>query len=104
MEASIRTVDLEAHFLTPSYVDYLCNRSAFPRLEATLVDDQVQRSLRYDKTWAEPQESFLPALLDLGQTRLAHMDAAGVTTQVLSLGLPGCELLDPAEGAEPRAI
>lgn len=35
-------------------------------------------------------------LLDLGQRRLAAMDAAGINMQVLSLNQPGCQALPPA--------
>jgi predicted TIM-barrel fold metal-dependent hydrolase len=41
-------------------------------------------------------------LLDLGSSRLAAMDAAGIDLQVLSLTAPGCEALD-AETAVPIA-
>jgi uncharacterized protein len=36
------------------------------------------------------------ALLDLGETRLAAMDAAGIDVQVLSHNQPGCQALDAA--------
>lgn len=36
-------------------------------------------------------------LLDLGDTRLAAMDAAGIDVQVLSHNQPGCQALDAAE-------
>ena len=41
-------------------------------------------------------------LLDLGSSRLAAMDAAGIDLQVVSLTAPGCEALD-AETAIPIA-
>jgi len=41
-------------------------------------------------------------LLDLGSSRLAAMDAAGIDLQVVSLTAPGCEALD-AETAVPIA-
>jgi uncharacterized protein len=37
-----------------------------------------------------------PALRDLGVDRLAAMDAAGISLQVLSLNQPGCQGLDGA--------
>ncbi len=39
------------------------------------------------------------ALAEVGGRRLAAMDAAGIDVQVLSLNIPGCEQLDPREGA-----
>src|SRR5271169_3894368 len=41
-------------------------------------------------------------LLNLGDSRLAAMDAAGITLQVLSHNQPGCQALD-AELAVPAA-
>jgi predicted TIM-barrel fold metal-dependent hydrolase len=37
------------------------------------------------------------ALADLGERRIADMDAAGVTVQVLSSAMPGPELLEPTD-------
>ncbi len=72
----MRTITLEEHFATPEF------------LKATA---QLQSAARVD--FVRPVES---KLLDLGQGRIADMDAAGIDLQVLSLTWAG---LDRLEGA-----
>ena len=72
----MRVITLEEHFWTDALTDALteANRSALamPRLGA-LADD----------------------LRDLGERRLADMDAAGIDVQVLSVAPPAAQVLDP---------
>jgi uncharacterized protein len=77
----MRTITLEEHFATPEF------------LKATA---QLQSAARVD--FVKPVES---KLLDLGQGRIADMDAAGIDLQVLSLTWAG---LDRLEGATATAL
>ena len=69
----MKLIDLEAHFLTRAFADYLAEGA------------QQQANLTYDK------------LFDLGDGRLRHMDEAGIDVQVLSLfQLPHIQRLESA--------
>jgi uncharacterized protein len=76
----MRTIALEEHFATPAFLDGPA-RALKERAEqgggrfAALVDN----------------------LVDIGEGRVAAMDAAGVTMQALSLTAPGVEQLDVEE-------
>lgn len=72
----MRTITLEEHYATPEF------------LKATA---QLLSSSRAD--FMRPVES---KLLDLGQGRIADMDAAGIDMQVLSLTWAGLDRLDGA--------
>src|ERR1700749_3363909 len=76
----MRVITLEEHFWTDALTDPLteANRSALamPRLGA-LADD----------------------LRDLGERRLADMDAAGIDVQVLSVAPPAAPVLEPGPAA-----
>jgi len=73
----MRTITLEEHFATPEF------------LKATA---QLLSAARAD--FVRPVES---KLLDLGQGRIADMDAAGIDLQVLSLTWAGLDKLDGAK-------
>jgi len=76
----MRTIAVEEHFVTPAFVEgpgkgFLDRfRNSGPR--GAMIADR---------------------LFDLADKRIAEMDAAGVTMQVLSLNSPGVEQLEPAE-------
>jgi predicted TIM-barrel fold metal-dependent hydrolase len=72
----MRTITLEEHFATPEF------------LKATA---QLQSAARIDFVKAVESK-----LLDLGQGRIADMDAAGIDMQVLSLTWAGLDRLDGA--------
>ncbi len=82
----MRTIALEEHFNVPSLVARIppdvIRRRGFPSHEQV-----PEGNLR--------AQQHLPGL---GDARLADMDAAGITTQVLSVAGPGADLLPPAEG------
>ena len=92
----MKVIDLEAHFYTKDYLDYLRSRKTPPREEVyekniglwMTPDLRVPRSFQLEDK-----------LLDVGEKRLAEMDQAGVSVQVLSLTVPGCEQFDAADGA-----
>jgi predicted TIM-barrel fold metal-dependent hydrolase len=84
----VRIIAIEEHFITPMYREkvsanefrnfYLSNRS---------------RAMGHD---------IIEENLDLGESRIAHMDEAGVDVQVLSFGSPGPQAF-AAEVAIPMA-
>ncbi|HEX9463760.1 MAG TPA: amidohydrolase family protein [Alphaproteobacteria bacterium] len=84
----MRIIAIEEHFETPMH------RARFPYTPRRIRNfaDRKQQ-LGHD---------LADELLDIGDTRLAAMDAAGISLQVLSLSIPGCQALDAAE-AVPMA-
>ncbi len=73
----MRTITLEEHFATPAFIE------------------GPGRSLRNRaQTGSIP---FVDQLCDIGDGRIAAMDAAGIDVQVLSLTAPGVEQLDATE-------
>ncbi len=80
----MRIITIEDHFATPMF------SAALPP-NAILSDIYAQRGKQVGV-------DIRTELLDLGGSRLAAMDAAGIDLQVLSLTAPGCEGLD-AESA-----
>jgi hypothetical protein len=86
----MRTIALEEHYNIPPLVaripEELVRRRGYP------PKDQMP------KTTAAPQEK----LKELGDGRLAEMDAGGISMQVLSLSGPGADVL-PAEQSIPWA-
>jgi uncharacterized protein len=76
----MRTITLEEHFASPRFLDG-------PGRE---LKEQAVR-------FGVPVANLLEQLSDLGDKRIAAMDAAGVDMQVVSLNSPGAEQLEPAE-------
>jgi predicted TIM-barrel fold metal-dependent hydrolase len=76
-KTTVRTITLEEHFATPAFLEgpgrWLKRAQADRRLDQ---------------------------LSDLGERRIADMDAAGIDVQVLSLVSPGVDQLDATEAAE----
>ncbi len=76
----MRTITLEEHFASPAFVDG-------PGRE---FKERAQKSGGRDA-------EFFGRLADVGNGRLAEMDAAGIDMQVLSLQYPGTEQCEDAE-------
>jgi len=82
----MRTVTLEEHFTVPSLVARYVSREAITRrgyAARTVLPGRVNP---------------LDLLPEIGEKRLASMDEAGITVQVLSWSGPGADLVDGADG------
>ena len=75
----MRIIALEEHFITPR--------------EEQNLPPGAQRGSDREKLLGF---DIVAELLNLGDTRLAAMDAAGIELQVLSHNQPGCQALDAA--------
>jgi predicted TIM-barrel fold metal-dependent hydrolase len=76
----MRTITLEEHFATPAFLD------------------GPMRELKENILKAGPRGArIIEQLSDIGEGRLAEMDAAGIDMQVISLNAPGTEQLPDAE-------
>jgi predicted TIM-barrel fold metal-dependent hydrolase len=78
----MRTITLEEHFATPGFLDGPGHNL---KEQARLIGGRAERLMR--------------DLCDIGEGRIAKMDAAGIDMQVLSLTQPGVEQLEAAEAA-----
>ncbi len=77
----MRTITLEEHFVTPAFAE-----GAGRAFRDLLLSGRGDRAVKlYER------------LLDLGDKRIAAMDAAGIDMQVLSLNYPGAELSEADE-------
>jgi uncharacterized protein len=82
----MRTIALEEHYATPAFMEGP-GRDLKAQVEAARDHPQV----------AAGYEKLIEQLCDLGEGRIAAMDAAGIDVQVLSLTSPGVEQLDAPE-------
>jgi predicted TIM-barrel fold metal-dependent hydrolase len=76
----MRTIALEEHFASPGFLDG-------PGRELK------ERALKF----GEIAEKLVERLCDVGEKRVAEMDAAAIDMQVLSLTSPGTEQLEAAD-------
>jgi 5-carboxyvanillate decarboxylase len=91
----MKIIDLEAHFYTRNYIDYLRSRKT-PPWEQVLeksIHLHMSPKLKVPRSFTLEEKLF-----DVGEKRLAEMDEAGVDIQVLSLCVPGCEQFEAADG------
>ena len=91
----MKIIDLEAHFYTHDYIEYLCNRKELPREERG--DDGIK--LWYTENfWAPRTYELEDRLLDLGEARIKELDADGIDMQVISLTNPNVQLFEEKDG------
>ncbi|NBJ16620.1 MAG: amidohydrolase [Dehalobacter sp. 4CP] len=79
---ALRTIALEEHYITPAI------------MKATGSTDPLLKII------AATNSKLIEQLLDLGEGRIADMDASGTDVQVLSVTSPGVEQLDASEAVE----
>ena len=92
----MKTIDLETHFVTQSWVDAMYATDSYPRL----ADDPAtgKRRLYYWPDAFEPNgDKLLDRLLDLGEGRIREMDAGGIDKAVVSLTSPGVDHFAPED-------
>jgi uncharacterized protein len=78
----MRTITLEEHFAIPRFLDG----------PGRVLKEQALK-------FGGPAAKLLEQLCDLGDKRIAEMDAAHIDMQILSLTSPGAEQLEAAEAA-----
>jgi predicted TIM-barrel fold metal-dependent hydrolase len=83
---TMRTITLEEHYATPAFMDGP-GRQLREQAEAVRAHPQVAAGFA----------TLVQQLCDIGEGRIANMDAAGIDVQVLSLTAPGVEQLDASE-------
>jgi len=91
----MKKIDVEAHFYTQEFHEYLLARKEMPK------EEFHKGSLRlwYEPSVWEPHgASIEDSLLNLAEGRLSAMDEAGIDMQVLSLSTPSCEQFSAADG------
>ncbi len=88
-------IDLEAHFYTREFQEYMLARKEAPREEPY---KGYVRLWYNSNVWQPHGAGLKDKLLDLAEGRLRDMDEAGIDMQVLSLTAPGCEDFSPADG------
>jgi 5-carboxyvanillate decarboxylase len=94
----MKIIDFETHFFTEEFLNYMRIRKDPPNFETANVAGQIEERMRVAPGLWAPRGKYLQPLLDLGEGRIAQMDAAGVSVQVLSLSGPGCELFEASDG------
>jgi predicted TIM-barrel fold metal-dependent hydrolase len=76
----MRIIALEEHIATPAYRDKLGPRPRTPSMM---------------KRQEEHGHDVITELMDIGESRIRHMDATGISVQVLSLTMPGVQAFAP---------
>jgi predicted TIM-barrel fold metal-dependent hydrolase len=82
----MRTIALEEHYATPAFMEGP-GRQIKEQAKAVQAHPEVAAGL----------SRLIEQLCDIGESRIANMDAAGIELQVLSLTAPGVEQLEAAE-------
>lgn len=85
-------VDCQSHVFPPAYADILCKNRGFVVTEKDAAGYRVSYG---------DMQSFVMNLEEYDPARkLKAMDAAGIDVSVLSVNIPGPELLEPEHGIE----
>lgn len=89
----IEAIDFETHFYPQKYIELLKSRDSNPRL---FLDAQGRLQLKYNDIVTIPRFNLLPKFTD-ATVRMNDMRSAGVRMQIVSIPIPGCDLLSAAE-------
>lgn len=93
----MKKIDFETHFITQEWYDTLASNPGYPRFERS---PEGNLRLCYHPDAREPfSEVLIGRLLDVGEGRIAQMDANGIDVAIISLTAPGVEQLDPLLGS-----
>lgn len=76
----MRTITVEEHFVTPAYAQG-AGKSVIDRFKNSGPDGTL----------------IIERLFEIGDKRVAEMDAAGIDMQILSLNAPGVEQIEPVD-------
>ncbi len=90
----MKKIDFESHFATEEWVEAMFKNDRYPRY----VRDQETKSckIQWSSQDVEPiGDILLKRLLDLGEGRIKTMDENGIDMEVLSLTIPGVDLMEP---------
>ncbi|MFC1910172.1 amidohydrolase family protein [Chloroflexota bacterium] len=91
----MKIIDLETHFFTNDYIEYIRNRKEPPR--ETVNKDNL--FMWYNNELYSPRTFEIDnRMLDMGEGRLKDMDKHGVAIHVLSLSPPGVQAFDADDG------
>jgi len=87
----MKVIAFEEHYATPAIA------------QANKANPVVQTYERWNKSGrfvGDPSQGVPPGIYDLGDKRIAAMDAAGIDVQILSHTVPGPEELEPSLAVE----
>lgn len=91
----MKVIDTEAHFYTKEYIDYIRNRTQFPK--EVHYEDGIK--LWYTENFWAPRSFLLEnTVLEMGEKRIAEMDNDGIDMQVISLTNPGVQFFEASDG------
>ena len=100
---NMKLIDLEAHFFTQSFLDYLRKNDEFPRIETIRVDGvQKDKLMLHEQLWAL-RHATLKALMDVDEIRLADMDANGWSVDQ-EMNMMGQRMLHASKGGRSLMV
>ncbi len=99
----MKKIAVEEHYLSNILLKHLKSRKDWPKIET--IEDGGKK---IEKLYWAPDHYFvhhddsplIRRILDVGEERIEDMDRNGINMQVLSLSIPGVEMLDPEQGTE----
>jgi 5-carboxyvanillate decarboxylase len=91
----MKIIDLEAHFFTREYEEYLQKRTEMPR---EVVEQNGLKMWYNDTLFVYRSQALEDRLLDIGELRLKNMDDNGIDVQILSLSGPHVQFFAPDDG------